>query len=368
MSKIPDIDALRRIAQNFEQSFIFRESDLLDQIFEKGTRTALDIGTNGVRVIQIQGTPKGPVIKAAGYHEFLRPPEAKGSLPEEAMIMQVLNDLWQETKIKERTVRLVISDPAIYIRHINIPRVGTHELQKAIRWQAEKFAPFSIEGASVDYQIVEKSAKGEENQMEIILVAVEKKIIDKYLNILKVVKLVPSTIDIAPFTVAKAVMRHYPVTKGHMALVIDIGHKTTSVVIVKADSLRLVRTIEIAGYHLTQAIAAVLPTEKSESEKIKKELNVAPEQPPAGETPVTLAVKTVLQELLKEINRSLAYCEQEFMAERIEKVILCGGGAQLKGLDKFLNAALGLTVIVADPLKDNKLVSPQMMACLGATL
>ena len=376
-----DEKVIKKYFQDLLQTCKFPERDPLDYILEKGSRIGLDIGTSSIKIVEVEGTPQGPLVRSTAYREIPRSPEIKGSLPEETLIIQSLFELWQDYKTKTKNVRLVISDPAVYLRYLTIPQVDASELRKAIKWQVEKFVPFSIEEASVDYQFVGTDLKSESAQMGVIVVAVEKKIIEKYLNILKAVKVIPVIIDIAPFSVAKAVVNAYDLQPQQAAFIVDIGYKTTSLVVVKGQSLRMVRSIETAGDHVTKAIAEAMMLDKSSSEKLKREFVMPAAGQQGNETThkIMVAVQTIWTEWAKEIERSLTYCERESLVENVDKIILCGGGAKLNGLDQFLKRQLGLPVEVADVLPKNgglgfgqtqraDLPSPEWMASFGGTL
>lgn len=91
-----------------------------------------------------------------------------------------------------------------------------------------------------------------------------------------------------------------------------------------------------------------------------------PEVPPAPEKPpevppapnptsqVASALSPILENLFAEIRRSLNYYRSQPEGAEITKVILSGGSAGLKNLDKFLSQRLGVPVEIADPLSQIK--------------
>ncbi len=91
-----------------------------------------------------------------------------------------------------------------------------------------------------------------------------------------------------------------------------------------------------------------------------------PEIPPAPEKPpevppapnptsqVASALSPVLENLFAEIRRSLNYYRSQPGGADITKVILSGGSARLKNLERFLSQRLGVPVEIADPLSQIK--------------
>jgi hypothetical protein len=93
-----------------------------------------------------------------------------------------------------------------------------------------------------------------------------------------------------------------------------------------------------------------------EAEKVKKEYGL----PSAGEAPwaedkisaqQTLSlIRPCVEQLAVEMERSFDYYREETHGGRVEKIILCGGGSQLKGLKELLNAELGIEVEMVNSL------------------
>ncbi len=365
---------LKRVVEGLLAPVKFQGGDFLENMFEKGVRVGLDIGASSVKIIEVEATVKGSVIKVVDQREFSVSLDAKGSVPQETLIIQSLVELWRSHKIKADDVRLVISDPAVYLRYLTIPRIERNELQKAIRWQIEKYVPFPIDNASVDYQIVESQAMKDKTDMGIIGVAVERKVIDKYLGILKAVKIFPSIIDIASFAVAKGTMAINAANLNETILIVDMGAKITSMVLIKGKTLLMVRNIETAGEQMTRMIAESCATDMVSAENLKRSAVLSTDEPlDSSYDKISGALREICGQWTQEIARSLTYCEREGLAETVDKIILCGGGAKLKGLDNFIANQLGLPVELADMAKhiscDKKAIEPlatQFLAAYGA--
>ncbi len=63
------------------------------------------------------------------------------------------------------------------------------------------------------------------------------------------------------------------------------------------------------------------------------------------------AMAPVLSDLIAEIRRSLEYYTSRFQSQP-DRLLLCGGTSKLQGLDKLLEAELGISTIVANPLQN----------------
>ena len=68
------------------------------------------------------------------------------------------------------------------------------------------------------------------------------------------------------------------------------------------------------------------------------------------------AMASALGDLISEIRRSLEYYTSRFQSQP-DKIILCGGTARLKDLDKLLQSELGIPVVLANPLQNVTVLS-----------
>lgn len=94
------------------------------------------------------------------------------------------------------------------------------------------------------------------------------------------------------------------------------------------------------------------------------------------------AIEGRLHDLATEIVRSVEYCTSKMPNAEVKLVYIIGGGARLKGLDKFLEYQLGVPVRVGNPFRYLELapvisrygqayiddIAPYMVVALGAAL
>ena len=75
------------------------------------------------------------------------------------------------------------------------------------------------------------------------------------------------------------------------------------------------------------------------------------------EQQVAQSISGVLVELANDLRRSLEYYSTRY-SKMPSRVYLCGGTAKMPKLDEFLSRELGITVVVADPLKNIRVNVP----------
>jgi len=365
-------DLIEKLDLFLTESKISARLEKIDQFFEDRVRIALDIGTRTVKMAEIRETATGPELSSWGIREI---PTAGAE--RESEIIQVVRDLWQGKKLRTRRARVVISDPKVYLRHISIPVVPEEDLVKAVKWQAEKYVPFSIDSAIVDFQILKSHVRDGQRQMEILIVAAENALIEKYVHFFKEARLMPTTIDVAPFAVSRALIYNYPFDNDEIVPLVDIGEQVTSIVVIKNDQLQMVRSIGFGTNFLLDQFSKEMVISQQKAEDLIRDIALTNNtQDVKADMKRLTAWEAFRAEMVSQLNRSLAYCEQEFVDEKIHRIYLCGGGARINAIDDCLARDLGLRVEIANPLKKIKTsdsadlvgVAPQLMAAVGEVL
>jgi type IV pilus assembly protein PilM len=117
--------------------------------------------------------------------------------------------------------------------------------------------------------------------------------------------------------------------------------------------VRFACSIPISADQLTLAIANELSIKYNEAEDLKIKQGLLEEG--KGKRNLFEITKPILQDLASQIKKYMNFYHDHVYHEyfpsdgKLEKIVLCGGGANLKGLADFLSKELGVKVELADP-------------------
>src|SRR2546427_6921978 len=116
--------------------------------------------------------------------------------------------------------------------------------------------------------------------------------------------------------------------------------------VVRGGSTIFARDIPFGWNNYTQAIAQQLkiPFEQAEAAKLGRDVGVRWET-------VVPALEAVSRELSLEVQRTFDYFASTAESERIGKIVLAGGCAQLPGLNEYLASNWGIPVELARPFE-----------------
>jgi len=129
-------------------------------------------------------------------------------------------------------------------------------------------------------------------------------------------------------------------------LLLDCGHRKTTLCLLVDGAPRMTRTVPIGGRHLTEAIARERELSLDEAERLKCRDGVLPlPSAPVGARAPSPAAVRVLDRLVRDLVRTLGGLESVLGAtaeKAIDGIVLLGGAARLAHLDHYLAERTGI--------------------------
>ena len=307
----------------------------------------IDIGASGIKLCQLKSTKKGYVLQNFGFVPI--PPEAivDGAIMNSPRIVDAIQELIAVHKIKNKQVALSISGHSVIIKKIPLPQMTEDELQASIQWEAEQFIPFDIQDVNIDVQIVaEESAQP--GQMDVVLVAAKKDVINEYTSVIAEAGLEPSICDVDAFAIQNAFENNYEMIPGETVALVNIGAAKTNINILSDGVPSFTRDLAIGGNAFTEEIQKRLnlPFEEAEAMKVGD-----PNQDGDAVLPqeVTEAIEAVAENVTSEIQRSIDFYAATSADPSPSKIYLLGGTSQLQPLIRIIEQRLGTEVEVVNP-------------------
>ncbi|PIQ84930.1 MAG: hypothetical protein COV73_06290 [Candidatus Omnitrophica bacterium CG11_big_fil_rev_8_21_14_0_20_43_6] len=231
------------------------------------------------------------------------------------------------------------------IRYVNFPRMNKDELKGALKFEAQKHIPFSVNEVNLDAEILKNDLP--ENKMLVLIAAIKKELIWQRIKVLEGAGLKPNIIDIDSLALVNAFNFNYPKTElpeDKTICILNIGSTTTNVNILDSGMVRLSRDIHAGGANFTKKLMDIFELDF----KAAEELKINP--PPEKADRIKSAVESVLTNLASEIRTSFDYYESQ-NTSNVVRIFLCGGASKTAGLKEMLGTCLGIPVESWDPFK-----------------
>ncbi len=324
----------------------------------------IDIGTHSIKIAYL----KNDTLTKLGLRE-ISPDTALTTMPAEEkdkLISNVLKQIITENQVNIKKAIISLSGDAVVVRYIILPKMSQKDLETTIKFEAEPYISFPLDQAQLDFQILGDNEEEETKRMDVLLVAGKKDIIDRQVSIVKGVGLRPVLIDVDSF----ALENLYDYNMGEdtntgSVVLLNIGATFTNINIIENGISRFTRDVSIAGNNLTKALQRDLRLDYLKAEELKKNKAVILGEDEEGDKEseqISDIIKPVFHELLGEIRRSLDYYQAQSSERSLKKIILSGGTAKIKGIEKFITQETKLPVERINPFEKAKVNLKNMTA------
>jgi len=341
---------------------------------------ALDISDPSLKVVKLNQS--GNNLTLASFGEILLKPGIikRGEIKKEDDLVDAIKKLIigiEGEKIKTKHVICSLPEEKAFLQVIKMPKMSDEDLKSAVIYESENYIPLPIESVYLDFQVV--SSKEDSQEMEILIAALPKKIVDSYINCLKKAGLRPLSLEIESLAIARALIKKGFTEKP--VLLIDLGFSRTGFAIFSGTSVRFTSSIQVSSNNFTQIIAKNLNLDEGAAEKLKIRHGLEGKisfktkeektKKKIEKSMVFEALIPALTDLVQQIKRCQDYYQNHAFSQGlssnmiIEKVLLCGGGANLKGLAELLSIELKMPIDLGNPWIN---ISPRNSADLPLSL
>jgi type IV pilus assembly protein PilM len=344
-------------------------------IFGKKTHLiGLDIGSRTIKIAEVVDKKTSQIFKS--FHTINIEPGLieEGTVKDPETVSKYIRELYKKAKLKEKNVAISIGGYSVIVKKINVQNMTEDELQETIHFEAEQYIPFDISDVNLDFQILGESEHNP-NQMSVLLVAAKKEMINEYINLVQMTGLNLCIIDVDAFALQNIFEFSYDSGDENIAL-IDIGASKTSLNILKDNSSVFMRDVSLGCGQINEKIASLVECSLSEAEEIKhggQSDIISPED-------LSNIISSAVTDWCTEIKRALDFFYSTFPEDQITKIILSGGGANIKEFRHLLAVETSTDVEIINPFQNFSIdsdrfdssyleqIAPQAAICMGLAI
>jgi type IV pilus assembly protein PilM len=311
----------------------------------------LDIGSSAIKVVQLKETKRGLQLLNFGMAPL--PPEAivDGALMNSSAIVDTILELYARTRIKNKDVAIGIAGHSVIIKKIMLPVMTPEELEESIQWEAEQYIPFDINDVNIDVEILSSGAP-QGGQMDVLLVAAKKEIVNDYTAVVTEAGLNPVIVDVDSFAVQNQFERNYEIPRDESIVLINVGASVTSINILAKGVSSFTRDITMGGAQFTEEIQKQLNVSYEEAEALKLGGELGRESDSLVPQEVERVIAGVADSLAGEVQRSLDFYAATSAETSLSRIYMSGGTSKVPALSRILGQRTGLPVEVMNPFQN----------------
>jgi type IV pilus assembly protein PilM len=304
---------------------------------------ALDIGTNAIRVVQLENSGQDNwSLLHYGYAPVDLKTTSANSKESEHRLGEIIMTAVGQSGIKTKNVAIGLPSQKTFTTVIDVPMMPEAELRSTVKYQIDQYIPMAIDEAKVDWVLLGQSAHNPQQQ-EVLLASTANSYAEERLEFIEGLGLNVIAAEPDPIAMIRALL---PSGIQDARLLIDVGELSTNLVVTFADSPRLVRTIPTGLHSLVKAAVQNLNVQEDQARQFIIKFGLAPDR---LEGQVFHAVENVLEGFAAELTKSIKFFQTRYPNTPVGGILLSGYGSVIPKFGEYVTAKTGVNSAQANP-------------------
>lgn len=334
-----------------------RQSYTQNTMFAALTRRVLNPPAFGLdisdRTVKFVGLKRRGEALTIGFFGEITVPEGlivDGEIKAEAELVPIFSAGLSDQRgrrVSQRYCVVSLPEEKSFVRLIELPQVQAKDIGPAVRWEVEGVIPMPFEQIYYDYEVAPHPPHADHR--DVLITAFPRSTIQAYHRLLSAAGFRPLALELESQAIVRAVVPQ-PVSAAPLVIV-DVGAVRTSFIIFAGGSIIFTKSLALGGRDFESAIARGLGVSVEEARRIKVEAGLSRS---IRDGRVAEILRPLLDKFVSELNDVNAFYRDHPRRKHpefgdITAVALCGGDANLIGLEKYLSTALRQRALLADP-------------------
>ncbi len=239
--------------------------------------------------------------------------------------------------IAPRRIIFGLADSQVYIHSFSCPwskvPKGDEGLGALILAEAREHIPLEEADLLISYKVLQRTDTG----LDFLIAGTSRRLVDDWQSFFAELRLT-AEFDLETIATFRGI---FPEAVERPVMIVDCGAVTTTLAIFDRSGLRYSRTLPQGGEGLTLALVTALKVDRHVAEEKKHEIGLLD-----PESQIFTVLLRELGSLKDEIKTTIDYYER-WSGQKVNGLLLAGGGSQLRGLPDYLRSNLELPTGVA---------------------
>ncbi|MEE8135499.1 MAG: type IV pilus assembly protein PilM [Gemmatimonadales bacterium] len=303
---------------------------------------ALDVGSGLIKLVEVDHSRDEPVLTRVAITPVLADAIIEGEIMDPGVVSDAIRGLLKTAGIKAKKVVVAVGGRNVIIKKIQVDRMKESDATEVVRWEAQQHVPFDIEAVELDFQILDP--EGEGLQMDVLLVAAKRDLVEDKLGLLSQAGLEALMIDVDSFALHNAFELNYPQAMDGITALINVGHEVTNVNILDGGVPLLNRDLSVGTRMFREDLQRERGMSSEDADRLLQGYELTSDLEPH--------VQNRGEEIAVGLERAGAFLQTASRdGGSIQTVFCCGGGARIPGLTDVISRRMNLPVEVATSLR-----------------
>lgn len=339
-------------------------------LLKKKNVIGIDIGYHSIKVVQIDVSQNPPLLYGFAYEEIPFELRDKGKKTDE-YVVGAIKKIIKSKRQKDSLCISYIAGNGVYLFSGLIDLLPPQEQTVAVKDSIADKMTFDIDESVLNFKITGESTTRAGDKLEVTGVAAKKENIKQALTWIEEAELQIIGLT-TPAHSFENVFQIKPSTVPANVIIINIGARRTEINYYKDGQFVSNREISVACHDFNKAMTAKIRVDNqtieltpAEAETLKREMGASLDPAGLKNDPVKSKMagmaRPVFEKMVTEFKRSFSFFQRMSKIDKMDKVYIVGGGANIHHLPLFLKEELEIDVELF-PVKKYFRIAPGLIA------
>jgi type IV pilus assembly protein PilM len=301
----------------------------------------LDIGTTAIRVVELRGSGAARTLVRYAYVPIDARIVMSDSKTDQQKVIQAVSDLLTQARMTTKNVAVGVPSQRVFTTLADFDRLPAGELAQAIRYQADSLIPTPLTESKLDWAMIGDSPK-DKTKVEVLLSSVPNAFIEQRLDALESIGLNVIAFEPDNLAMTRSLL---PADVTTPQLVLDIGQKSTDLVIAMNGAPRLTRAIPTGVETIIRGAAQNLNIDDKQAEQFVFKFGLSKDK---LEGQIYQAIIGTVDVLTSEIEKSIKFFQARYTDTKVDRMVVTGGASVLPEFPLYLANKFSVNVEIGN--------------------
>jgi type IV pilus assembly protein PilM len=247
----------------------------------------------------------------------------------------------------------IVESSTVVSRNLMLPYLTPEDLNSMVHMEIQRLFADVLQNYMVDYTClnITDAEDGTGKQANVMVFALPENVYQSYFDMFENCGVNQYILDILPNSTSRILRQRTFINEelcspGDTFAFVDMGHMSTSIIIVSKGVLAFTRTLQRGGNNITMSISEAMNLDYATADKLKIE-----NADILATDELNLKVTSEVEEIIGEVQRVFRYyLSSQGSNGSIDKIFIYGGTSHIANLDSYMAQELGISVSKIDTL------------------
>lgn len=320
---------------------------------------AIDIGTGAIRMVQLKGDAKSgwDLLKYA-YVPVDPKVLADDSETGQKKVSEVIANAVRQAGIQTKNVAIGLPSRQTFTTIIEVPNAPVNELEQTVMYEVDQYIPMQVDEAKVDYSVLGVSPN-DPAKAEVLISSTANAYAEKTLEMIESQGLNVVAQEPEPIAMARSLT---PVGITDSRMIVDLGERSTDLVVVYNGAPRLVRSIPGGLQLFAKTLASNLNIQPDQARQFILKFGLAQDK---LEGQVYQELESTLETFAMELMKSVRFFQGKYTNVALGGIILSGFAGMIPFIDAYIQMRTNIATVQGNPWQFVRVTPEQQQALMN---